>query len=169
MKFKNITRHDGSEGERLPFWLEEADIESAEIVIEKNGTVNWINGIWHDGVFRGHRWVNGIWKNGIWYGDYWNDGLWMSGEWNGGIFVNGVWLNGVFSDGEFVSGIWKDGYFIDGVFRDASWAGGTWFGGIWEGGGTELVERKIYTYSIATSVFSPADISKSMKRKKKNY
>jgi hypothetical protein len=100
---------------RWPQWLQDAKIsDDAQIEINAEGRVIWLNGTWHGGTWHGGTWMRGTWNGGTWHG-----GTWWSGIWNGGTWKNGIWKNGTWKNG-----IWKNG----------TWKNGTWWNGIWKDG-----------------------------------
>lgn len=80
---------------RLPRWLFAKNVKTKNAEIEFNGTytdfwerreqeIEWINGVWLSGSFKGLRWKNGTFINGImcsgYTGNPWKGGTWIKGK-----------------------------------------------------------------------------------------
>jgi len=64
-------------------WIFKANIEQARIKMYDDGDLNWFDGIWKSGTFKGHTWSDGTFKGGTFAGKVWLDGEWIKGTWKG--------------------------------------------------------------------------------------
>lgn len=106
----------------------------------------WLDGNFHDGIFKSSVWTNGLFYAGNMLNSYWLNGKfysgtfnyhnpngpinWYNGKWYGGDFVEGYWYNGDFeqinktipsrfgtANSSGTSTIWEDGNFYNGEFH----------------------------------------------------
>lgn len=102
----------------------------------------WINGKFHDGLFRNSFWIDGIFYKGNMRDSYWINGKfysgtyayknldaqpnWYDGTWYGGDFMEGFWYNGIFDQtnpniksrfGTYSNSRWINGSFNNGEFH----------------------------------------------------
>jgi hypothetical protein len=122
--------------------------------------INWINGIFNNGVFGSDILQNAehssTWNNGIFNGgQFTTNGKWLNGTFNGGKFISGYgwtqsdstsqsdygWESGKFNGGEFgnanglTNSTWYTGEFNGGIFKGRVWNNGIFLYGEFQGSG----------------------------------
>lgn len=122
--------------------------------------INWVNGIFNNGVFGSDIMNTSMWYNGIFNGgQFTNYAKWKNGTFNNGKFTSGYgwsqsdstsqsdysWENGIFNGGEFgnanglTNSTWYMGEFNDGIFKGRTWNDGIFLYGEFQGSGTSSV------------------------------
>lgn len=140
-----------------------ANVENASIYandtsyignIQQN--INWIDGVFNNGIFGSNINSNSIWNNGIFNsGQFISNAKWKNGTFNNGKFISSYgwtqsdslynydysWENGTFNNGEFgnanglTNSTWHSGDFNGGVFKGRVWNNGVFLYGEFQGSG----------------------------------
>lgn len=122
--------------------------------------INWINGIFNNGIFGSSQLSTAIWKDGTFNGgQFISNAKWKNGIFNNGKFISAYgwtqsdsiyeydysWENGTFNNGEFgnanglTNSTWYTGDFNDGVFKGRVWNNGVFLYGEFQGSGENPV------------------------------
>ena len=66
----------------------------------------WLDGKFHNGIFK-----YSVWDNGIFYNGAMSESYWLNGKFYNGTFNKREWYNGLWYGGDFIEGTWFNGSF----------------------------------------------------------